>query len=217
MSNHHGYLSNSVKIIFIPVISIVQQRWPVQVKIRQGNSKYIRIYRWIWWTFYWIYGCSLISLCLRTAVHVELTKSMISMSDGRIIGMVAPRGETQPTEAYLLRFVSFALSDLICEKLPICTRAKQCAQGGPTIRPFARAVYYGGEDSIWLYQLREKHRWEVVRRARRNYPDLSFSLVDPNLFIEFLRTYDFKERRRNVIGFARWRVSCWYLRTIWYV
>ena len=160
MSNHHGYLSNSVKIIFIPVnvISIVQQRWPVQVKIRQGNSKYIRIYRRIWWTFYWIYGCSLISLCLRTAVHVELTKSMISMSDGRIIGMVAPRGETQPTEAYLLRFVSFALSDLICEKLPICTRAKQCAQGGPTIRPFARAVYYGGEDSIWLYQLREKHR-----------------------------------------------------------
>ena len=36
VSNHHSYLSNSVKTIFIPVniISIVQQRWLVQMKIR---------------------------------------------------------------------------------------------------------------------------------------------------------------------------------------
>ena len=36
VSNHYGYLPNSVKIIFIPenIISILQQRWLVRLKIR---------------------------------------------------------------------------------------------------------------------------------------------------------------------------------------
>ena len=36
VSNHHDYLSNSIKSIFIPIniISILQQRWIVQMKIR---------------------------------------------------------------------------------------------------------------------------------------------------------------------------------------
>ena len=36
VSNHRDYLSNSVKIIFIPanIICIVEQRWLVRMKIR---------------------------------------------------------------------------------------------------------------------------------------------------------------------------------------
>ena len=60
VSNHHGYLSNYVLTIFIPVniVSIVQQRWLIQMKIRYTPITLMRTRH--------IYRLSITRSCSRT-------------------------------------------------------------------------------------------------------------------------------------------------------
>lgn len=118
-----------------------------------------------------------------------------------------PRRDTAYRSVLItLRFVRIVRFNL--RKASNLYESKTMRPGGPNNTAICtRRLLRGRRFNLTVSATREASP-ERLFVERGEISPMSFSLVDPNLFIEFLRTYDFKERRRNVIGFARWRVSC---------